>query len=77
MPNDISDSQFERFVWDEAHPIFVKSECHLCKHKFIGKPGCTAFPVRLPGPLASGKVLHHDPYPGDRGIRFEPRKQKK
>jgi hypothetical protein len=33
---------------------------------------CAAFPNGIPDAIAEGDVEHREPYPGDRGIRFEP-----
>lgn len=33
---------------------------------------CAAFPEGIPDEIAYGPVLHHLPYPGDRGIQYEP-----
>lgn len=64
-------SQGSRFVYDKDNPIVFKTRCHLCLHKFRGRPGCAAYPSGIPHDLAIGNVLHEDPYPGDQGIRFE------
>jgi hypothetical protein len=32
---------------------------------------CNASPNGIPDPIALGKMVHDDPYPGDHGIRFE------
>ena len=51
----------------------VLGRCHLCKHKFAGKPGCKAFPDGIPYEiLTAGDTAHSEPYPGDHGLRFEP-----
>ena len=60
---------------DKREPLFkIKSRCFLCKHKFGGHKGCAAFPEGLPHKLASGEVMHDEPFPGDKGYRFEERK---
>ena len=34
---------------------------------------CKAFPDGIPNEIAYGDNPHLEPYPGDHGIRFEPR----
>jgi hypothetical protein len=53
--------------------------CAFCKHfrerLENGTLTCAAFPNGIPEPIASAKVEHTAPYPGDNGIRFEPTKE--
>jgi excisionase family DNA binding protein len=50
----------------------LKTPCYRCKHFLGAKAGrCNAFPDQIPGPIWSGKFQHTEPYPGDRGVRFE------
>ncbi len=50
--------------------------CAFCKHLHTATPEepltCDAFPDGIPEPIATTKVEHVEPYPGDNGIRFEP-----
>jgi hypothetical protein len=49
--------------------------CFDCKH-FRGPTedgyNCEAFPDGIPTPILLIERSHHEPYPGDHGIRFEP-----
>lgn len=47
-------------------------QCHLCKHE-TGPHYCKAFPDVVPDVITAGIHGHRKPYPGDNGIRFEPR----
>ncbi len=51
--------------------------CARCKHidepiDVIG-PTCDAFPTGMPMEIQTGQFRHTEPYPGDNGIRFEPK----
>ncbi len=48
-------------------------QCNQCRHVSDNGMTCAAFPQGIPIPILSGKVQHTKPYPGDHGIRFEPR----
>jgi len=48
--------------------------CLQCRH--LGKSGpmsCAAFPNGIPNPILLMDHDHREPYPGDHGIRYEPR----
>lgn len=51
--------------------------CWDCKHFEGYDPDkdasvCAAFPDGIPRPIIDGEIEHREPFPGDRGIRFEP-----
>lgn len=46
------------------------SDCIHFHHANQRGATCAAFPSGIPEPILASEVLHDDPYPGDRGIRF-------
>jgi hypothetical protein len=54
----------------------LSSLCEVCKHIIPGygnnSPTCEAFTEGIPEEIWTNKVKHTNPYPGDKGIRFEP-----
>jgi len=55
-------------------------QCFNCKH-FIGIPSsgagegvpkCKAYPIEIPEKIFENEVDHTKPFPGDKGILFEP-----
>lgn len=48
------------------------ASCLTCRHRRFGTLGCDAFPDEIPLDIARGRVKHTEPYPGDRGIQYEP-----
>ncbi len=60
----------ERWYCD---PGAVDVMCNHCKHNHRDLT-CDAFPERIPrGIIRRGE--HNTPYPGDNGIRFEPKEE--
>jgi len=52
--------------------------CMACRHIFPEKLGefgfkCRAFPAGIPDEIITEGIQHTEPYPGDNGIRFEPK----
>lgn len=47
--------------------------CWYCRHRVAGTWTCAAFPGGIPEAIADGDFDHRADYPGDDGIRFEPR----
>jgi hypothetical protein len=47
--------------------------CKACRHldRDQERHLCDAFPEGIPEEIWTNRFDHHDPYPGDRGIRFE------
>ncbi len=51
-------------------------QCYACLHFDWDAPPrvfrCAAFPDGIPVPIQANQHDHSQPYPGDRGIRYEP-----
>ncbi|MBA4389208.1 MAG: hypothetical protein C0404_14640 [Verrucomicrobia bacterium] len=50
--------------------------CFECKHRHGGKKmgeneTCAAYPGGIPPTLLFGIMQHREPFPGDKGIRFQ------
>ena len=55
-----------------AHPL--QTMCLACKHLDRDKENqhiCNAFSEGIPDEIWTNRHDHHNPYPGDNGIRFE------
>lgn len=48
--------------------------CLTCKHFVDDKQfTCSAFVDGIPDEILTGQFDHHEPYPGDHEVRFEPK----
>ena len=62
----------DKFVW-QGGDVRI-SQCAFCIHYRPGiKATCDAFPTGIPGAIMRNEYDHRHAYPGDNGIRFEPR----
>ena len=60
------------------HIISTIPQCFYCRHYVDDGDGplrCAAFPDRVPLDVYSGRHDHSETYPGDGGIRFDPKDQ--
>ena len=53
-----------------AAPICL--ECSRFHYDDEEKNACDAFPEGIPWEIITSAFDHHNPYPGDHGIQFEP-----
>jgi len=57
--------------------ITLPTQCESCKHYRPEAKGytCSAYPAcpGIPREIIDGEHDHRDPYPGDNGIRWEPK----
>jgi hypothetical protein len=47
--------------------------CWDCRHRARKDAKCTAFPDGIPWEILDSVADHRHPFPGDQGIRFEPK----
>ena len=54
--------------------LSAHSQCTACTHLDRERQNaliCSAFPEGIPEEIATNKVDHHEPYPGDGGIQLD------
>lgn len=49
-------------------------QCDRCIYRLQGRADCVAFPWGIPAEILDGRFNHQQPYPGDGGFRFEPKR---
>ena len=65
----------EKHVWQKRFFTAMDSiyiPCNYCKHRIGNTITCTAYPQGIPKELML-REEHDTPFPGDNGIRFEPK----
>ncbi len=66
----------DRFINNGLNGILLDDgKCALCKHVHDSGQSCDAFPDGIPSEILHGRFDHTKPYPGDKGIQFEPIKE--
>jgi len=53
------------------------NQCARCAFAFPHAHGCAAFPRGIPAEIREGRFDHTQPYLGDAGIRFVPRRNER
>ena len=56
---------------------YPRPQCEDCRHQIQKEDWgyfCKAYPGGIPTAILTGTHDHRKPYPGDRGILFEPKK---
>lgn len=69
---EIPPERAEKFVWQPGE-VQVLGQCVGCVHKHLGANTCDAFPRGIPEPITWGEFDHRNEYPGDQGVRYEPK----
>lgn len=66
--------QGARFIdADLEHIRFGDCRCNGCRRCHDDGMHCEASPGGIPSEILPDRATHYTPYPGDSGIRFEPR----
>ena len=70
----MSDEKFDEIEGlDDPLANIDGPECMLCRHVIEYDLGeCYAFRGKIPDDIMKMRIRHHDPYPGDHGLQFEP-----
>ena len=54
--------------------IITTPQCHGCQNYYVGTLNCAAFPNGIPQDILGNKFDHKNPFNGDNGIRWIPKK---
>ena len=64
----------DRFGSDDGGDfLLTKPQCKKCRHVNPGFKTCSAYLAGIPTEIYTNAFDHTKPYPGDSGIRFEPK----
>jgi len=66
------DSSGDRFTVTDI--TMADDQCHSCTHWKYGTLNCAAFPKGIPVGFLMAEFDHTKPYPGDKGLRYSPKK---
>ena len=69
----MSEPRSNRFVWKPGDAKLFLSQCTLCRHYDRNTGRCAAFTGSIPDEIGVNDHDHRHPYPGDHGIRWEPK----
>ncbi len=59
---------------NSSHRNLASGQCDRCIYRLQGRADCVAFPWGIPAEILDGRFDHQQPYPGDGGFRFEPKR---
>lgn len=64
-----------RFIYDEENPVPV-APCLTCRRRYGRSTTCQAFREGIPTEILLGENDHRNPYPGDNGLTYLPKKER-
>jgi len=72
MARNKGTKEFQKLEAEYAEELFGEIQCMKCRHDRGGR-SCKAFD-EIPFDILTGRHDHREPYPGDGGILFEPKR---
>ena len=66
----------DKYTWEAGDVRVIKpAQCTICRHlRDDRRWTCAAFPKGIPAAILTNRADHTLPFPGDKGIRFDPKK---